>query len=229
VRRQRARQAAVVSREEDVRPQFLVVSQRLGAGRRDTDDRDALTLKQSLRTLTGIGLGAELTLVDTYLSELLPRRSRGRYVAWSYTIGLFALPVAGALATAANTTIAGMAGWRWLLILAAGAGRRSGCSALGCWNRHAGLRRPGTQPRPTGSCRRSSGTLVDVYLGAESGFELAEQLHRAGSPTPPPVILISSHSEKDFGKMIERSSAVGFLAKSALSQAAIRDLLDGRE
>ena len=72
-------------------------------------------------------------------------------------------------------------------------------------------------------------TLVDVYLGAESGFELAEQLHRAGSPTPPPVILIPSHSEKDFGKMIERSSAVGFLAKSALSQEAIRDLLDGRE
>ena len=65
----------------DIRPQFLVVSQRLGAGRRDTDDRDALTLKQSLRTLAGIGLAAELTLVDTYLSELLPRRSRGRYVA----------------------------------------------------------------------------------------------------------------------------------------------------
>ena len=34
-----------------------------------------------LRLLTGIGLGAELTLVDTYLSELLPRARRGRYVA----------------------------------------------------------------------------------------------------------------------------------------------------
>lgn len=70
-------------------------------------------------------------------------------------------------------------------------------------------------------------TLVDVYLGAESGFELAEQLHRAGWPTPPPVILISSHSEKDFGNMIKRSPAVGFVAKSALSQGAIRDLLCG--
>jgi len=39
----------------------------------------------ALRVLTGIGLGAELTLVDTYLSELLPARRRGRYVAWSYT------------------------------------------------------------------------------------------------------------------------------------------------
>jgi putative MFS transporter len=79
-----------------------------------------------LRLLTGIGLGAELTLVDTYLSELLPRGCRGRYVAWSYTIGLLAVPVAGVLATAANTTIAGLAGWRWLLILAA-------CSGLAVW------------------------------------------------------------------------------------------------
>jgi len=79
-----------------------------------------------LRLLTGIGLGAELTLVDTYLSELLPRAGRGRYVAWSYTIGLLAVPVAGVLATAASTTIAGLAGWRWLLILAA-------CSGLAVW------------------------------------------------------------------------------------------------
>jgi putative MFS transporter len=75
-----------------------------------------------LRLLTGIGLGAELTLVDTYLSEMLPTARRGRYVAWSYTLGLLAVPVAGGLAKAADTTIAGMAGWRWLLILAAGGG-----------------------------------------------------------------------------------------------------------
>jgi putative MFS transporter len=75
-----------------------------------------------LRLLTGVGLGAELTLVDTYLSELLPRARRGRYVAWSYTLGLLAVPVAGGLAKAANTTIAGLAGWRWLLIIAASGG-----------------------------------------------------------------------------------------------------------
>jgi MFS transporter, putative metabolite:H+ symporter len=75
-----------------------------------------------LRLLTGIGLGAELTLVDTYLSEMLPSARRGRYVAWSYTLGLLAVPVAGGLAKAANTTIAGLAGWRWLLILAAAGG-----------------------------------------------------------------------------------------------------------
>jgi len=76
----------------------------------------------ALRVLTGIGLGAELTLVDTYLSELLPARRRGRYVAWSYTFALTAAPVAGILAKSATGTLFGLAGWRWLLILAAGGG-----------------------------------------------------------------------------------------------------------
>jgi putative MFS transporter len=72
-----------------------------------------------LRMCTGIGLGAELTLVDTYLGELLPAARRGRYLCWAYTVGLLAAPVAGGLATAANTAIGGLAGWRWLLILSA--------------------------------------------------------------------------------------------------------------
>jgi len=76
----------------------------------------------ALRVLTGIGLGAELTLVDTYLSELLPARRRGRYVAWSYTFALTAAPVAGILAKSATGTLFGLDGWRWLLILAAGGG-----------------------------------------------------------------------------------------------------------
>jgi DNA-binding NarL/FixJ family response regulator len=70
-------------------------------------------------------------------------------------------------------------------------------------------------------------TLVDINLGRESGFELAEQLHRVGGSTPSPVILISTHAAQDFADMIETSPAVGFLSKSALTGAAIRDLVDG--
>jgi DNA-binding NarL/FixJ family response regulator len=64
-------------------------------------------------------------------------------------------------------------------------------------------------------------TLVDINLGVESGFELAEQLSRVGGPTPSPVILISTHAAEDFADMIETSPAVGFLSKSALTCAAI--------
>jgi FixJ family two-component response regulator len=70
-------------------------------------------------------------------------------------------------------------------------------------------------------------TLVDINLGSENGFELAEQLHRSGLPTPSPVILISTHAEQDFADMIATSPAIGFLAKFALTPGAIRDLMGG--
>jgi len=68
--------------------------------------------------------------------------------------------------------------------------------------------------------------LVDINLGAESGFELAEQLHRDGRSAP--VILISTHAEQDFADMIAMNPAAGFLSKFALSSDAILDLLGGR-
>jgi CheY-like chemotaxis protein len=70
-------------------------------------------------------------------------------------------------------------------------------------------------------------TLVDVDLGGESGFELAEQLHRAGGPAPSPVILISTHAAQDFADMVETSPAVGFLSKSSLTCSAILALVGG--
>lgn len=75
-------------------------------------------------------------------------------------------------------------------------------------------------------CRdlRPDVTLVDVDLGGESGFDLAEALHRA-DPLAPRVILISTHDEQDLAEMIATSPALGFLAKFALSAEAIRDLL----
>ncbi len=67
-------------------------------------------------------------------------------------------------------------------------------------------------------------TLVDVDLGAESGFDLAVELHEADSPAPS-VILISTHSELDFADMIAASPVLGFLPKYLLSPTAIRALL----
>jgi CheY-like chemotaxis protein len=64
-------------------------------------------------------------------------------------------------------------------------------------------------------------TLVDVELGAESGFDVAEALHDVDGEAQAPVILISTHAEPDLTDMIDASPAVGFLAKSALSASAI--------
>ena len=67
-------------------------------------------------------------------------------------------------------------------------------------------------------------TLVDVNLGEESGFDVVERLHQNGSDAVP-TILISTHAEEDFAELIAASPALAFLPKSALSGAAIRDVL----
>ncbi|MCD2190471.1 MFS transporter [Actinomycetospora soli] len=74
-----------------------------------------------LRFLGGIGLGCELVLVDTYLAEFLPAKVRGRYIAWAYTVGFLGVPVAALLGgkLVAAQEIAGVAGWRWLLVAGA--------------------------------------------------------------------------------------------------------------
>lgn len=70
--------------------------------------------------------------------------------------------------------------------------------------------------------------LVDVDLGPESGLDVAHAL--AVSDAPVAVILISAYSEKDLRELLDESPAVGFLAKSVVSRAAIDDLLgDGTE
>jgi DNA-binding NarL/FixJ family response regulator len=65
--------------------------------------------------------------------------------------------------------------------------------------------------------------LVDIDLGGESGFELAERFDAEVS-----VVLISTHAENDFADLVEASRAVGFLSKSDLSRPAIEALLSGR-
>ncbi len=67
--------------------------------------------------------------------------------------------------------------------------------------------------------------LVDVDLGEESGFDLAQRLVGACDGSPPPVVLISTYAEEDLRDLIEASPSAGFLSKSDLSGAAIRKLL----
>ena len=69
--------------------------------------------------------------------------------------------------------------------------------------------------------------LVDVDLGAESGLDVARAF--AMSDQPVPVILISAYAENDLRELLDDSPAIGFLAKSVLSRAAIDDLLGDRD
>jgi DNA-binding NarL/FixJ family response regulator len=65
--------------------------------------------------------------------------------------------------------------------------------------------------------------LLDVQLPDLPGFRVAERL--AGFVPAPVVVLISSRARTDYGRQVDASPAVGFLAKAELSGAALARLL----
>jgi CheY-like chemotaxis protein len=66
--------------------------------------------------------------------------------------------------------------------------------------------------------------LLDVQLPDFDGFEVAERLDRLDDP--PRVILTSSLDGTDFGRLVSKGPAVGFVPKAELSGAAIEALLE---
>jgi DNA-binding NarL/FixJ family response regulator len=67
--------------------------------------------------------------------------------------------------------------------------------------------------------------LVDVQLPGISGFDVV-RLVGAG-PDPPAIVLISSHDASDYGLLIGRSGARGFISKAELSARTLEAVLEG--
>ena len=68
--------------------------------------------------------------------------------------------------------------------------------------------------------------LVDVNLPDIDGFEVVERLAREESS--PPVVLTSIRSAHDFGNLVERSRARGFITKADITGDALIAFLEGR-
>lgn len=64
--------------------------------------------------------------------------------------------------------------------------------------------------------------IVDMYLGHESGLDLARRLTSDGGPA---VILTSTYDEADLDEIIGTSPTVVFLSKDELSGTAVRAAL----
>jgi putative MFS transporter len=140
------------------------------------------------RFVAGIGIGAELPLVDAYLSELLPRQQRGRYTALAYTIGFVGVPAVGFLARLlVPRQPFGVDGWRWIFV----AGSVGG--AIIWWLR----RQLPESPRWLESKGRfAEADAVVAYLEGTRTALVAEPTRHSVEPVPegePLSVLFSSH------------------------------------
>jgi len=69
------------------------------------------------RFLAGVGIGAEQTLSDTYLADVLPAAKRGRFIAGAYTLAFCGVPAVGFAALwLVPLSPLGVDGWRWLFV-----------------------------------------------------------------------------------------------------------------
>jgi putative MFS transporter len=73
----------------------------------------------ALRFFAGVGIGAEIVVIDTYVTEVVPGRARGRYVAITQVAGFCAVPVAAVLSRVLVPTRFWMSGWRWVMVIGA--------------------------------------------------------------------------------------------------------------
>src|SRR5215208_617281 len=70
---------------------------------------------------------------------------------------------------------------------------------------------------------RQDVVLLDVQLPDMSGLSVASRLAR--DPDPPAVVLTSTHDAADYGDLVARCGARGFLPKAEFSGKALSGLL----
>ncbi len=72
------------------------------------------------RFICGIGIGVQLVTISSYITEVTPKGSRGRYIAWSQVISFVSVPVVAAISLLAIPhKILGLDGWRYVAIVGA--------------------------------------------------------------------------------------------------------------
>jgi MFS transporter, putative metabolite:H+ symporter len=70
------------------------------------------------RFVAGLGIGLQLVTIDTYISEISPRETRGRNISFSHFISYSSVPFAALVALIlVPRTILGLDGWRWVAMI----------------------------------------------------------------------------------------------------------------
>jgi putative MFS transporter len=123
------------------------------------------------RFFAGFGIGIQLINNDSYISEMAPKHSRGRYLALGFIVILTSIPVVALLAWAlVPHAPLGLAGWRWVMLIGGGGG-------IVVW-----LLRRGLPESPRWLAARGRVTEADQVVAGIEGRIVAE----TGRELPPP-------------------------------------------
>ncbi|WP_233852804.1 MFS transporter [Paraburkholderia sp. HD33-4] len=123
------------------------------------------------RFFAGIGIGVQLITVDTYISELTPSRTRGRYSAFSILVILTSVPIVAVLSyLLVPHAVLGLDGWRWVMIIGS-------AGAILIW-----FMRRGLPESPRWLETKGRDTEAHAIVDAIEAHVAAE----TGRPLPPP-------------------------------------------
>lgn len=86
----------------------------------------------SCRFFAGIGIGAEIVVIDAYVSEMAPSHARGRFIAITQVVGFTSVPIVAVLSQVLVPTHFLISGWRWVMVFGA-------AGALLAWYLRLGL------------------------------------------------------------------------------------------
>ena len=128
------------------------------------------------RLLAGVGIGAELIVLDTYVTELVPGAARGRYVAITQVVGFSAIPIVAAISYLVVPTHFLFDGWRWVMVIGS-------LGSIFAWHLRRGLPE---SPR----WLESRGRTVEASAIVDAIEE--EVLREHKFPLPPPVAITTA-------------------------------------
>lgn len=151
------------------------------------------------RFIAGIGIGAELIIIDTYINEIVPPSGRGRVLPAVYSVGNLAAPVVAVISYLLVPTNILWDGWRWVLVIGS-------LGALYAWYLRTSLPESARWLESRGRLKEAEKIVAELEMSAQK---------ETGKPLPPPestqVVQGSGQPFKDLWQGPYRARTIGMM------------------